>query len=166
MPSVATQPMAQMICASPALARAELRYVIAYQALRQSLSNDGQKNLVVEADNFVRQTTDACGIPKSGALNREPTAGEVGCIQSRFNAKRNELVGRLGGDALEEGSLTPEQAMAIQTALQGKGYLPSDADIDGVFGPVTRSAILRWQNAVGVRQTGFGSQAMLDALSR
>jgi hypothetical protein len=41
-PAVATQPLAQLICSSDRIARADLSYVIAYMALRQ-ISNDADR---------------------------------------------------------------------------------------------------------------------------
>jgi peptidoglycan hydrolase-like protein with peptidoglycan-binding domain len=43
----------------------------------------------------------------------------------------------------------------LQASLQKLGFLPSDARIDGIYGPATRSAISTWQTARGRSITGF-----------
>ena len=49
-PAIATQPLAQTICSSDELATADLSYVIAYSALRQTLSDQERKTLNTEAN--------------------------------------------------------------------------------------------------------------------
>jgi hypothetical protein len=71
-PVVANQPLAQLICSSDRIARAELSYVIAYMALRQ-ISNDAeQATMRADADAFTGRITDECGIPRTGRLGGRP----------------------------------------------------------------------------------------------
>jgi peptidoglycan hydrolase-like protein with peptidoglycan-binding domain len=52
--------------------------------------------------------------------------------------------------------------VVLQARLQELGYLRATAKIDGVYGPVTRAAIIAWQTAVQLPATGlFGDS---DAL--
>jgi peptidoglycan hydrolase-like protein with peptidoglycan-binding domain len=162
---VANQPLAQIICSSDELARLDLSYVIAHQALRQTLDDKGRTALRDDANSFVVAVVEQCELPKSGALNRTPTQREIVCIKGRYELKRQELLNRLSGPGLEEAKLEPEEALAIQRALQAKALLPATAAIDGLFGPTTRTALASWQRSVGLRETGFGSRSVLDQLS-
>jgi S1-C subfamily serine protease len=164
-PAVQKQPLAQLICASPTVARAELHYVIAFQALRQISDDAARQTMRAEADAFTQRTTAECGVPAAGYLGgRAPTSAETGCFLDHFNLERSRLFSRLNGDAMDEAQLSPEQTVAIQRALKEKGLLPANEAIDGVFGPATRTAIGDWQRSVGQRATGFGSAAMLGQL--
>jgi len=162
---VATQPLAQMICRNRTLAYVELSYVIAYQALREASTPAMRKAMVDDANALVIAINDECNIPKTGVLLAPPTESNVQCIKVRFDRQRGELISRLSGVAREEGTLEPADTIAIQQGLQAKSYLSADAIIDGVFGPVSRQAILAWQKDAGFPETGFGSRAMLAALS-
>ena len=162
---VGTQPLAQMICRSRTLAHVELSYVIAYQALRESSAPAVRKAMVDDANALVVAINDECNIPKTGVLLAPPTETNVHCIKTRFDRQRFELISRLSGAARDEGILEPAETIAIQRGLQSKSYLPATADIDGVFGPVSRQAILAWQKDNSLPETGFGSKAMLAALT-
>jgi peptidoglycan hydrolase-like protein with peptidoglycan-binding domain len=164
-PAVQKQPLAQLICASPAVSRAELSYVIAYSALRQTSTDTERATMHAEADAFTRRMTEECGIQPTGYLGgRAPTQIETSCLLDHFSVERGRLLMRLNGEAMEEARLAPEQTMTIQMLLKNKGFLTANEAIDGVFGPTTRSAIGDWQRSVGQRATGFGSAAMLDQL--
>ena len=161
--NVANQPLAQIMCASDELARLDLSYVIAYQALRESTDGQGRKVLAVEANAFSLSVTEQCNIPKSGVLGRTAAPGEIACIKERLQLQRRMLMNRLSGELLEEAKLLPEETLAIQRALQGKGHLSDTATVDGVIGPATRSAISAWQRSVGQRETGVASRAIISA---
>ena len=163
--NVAKQPVAQIICYSDELARLDLSYVIAYQALRHTLNDQGRRELTAEANALILSVTEQCNIPKFGALGRTPTSQEIACIKGRYELKQRTFLGRLSGDALEEAKLQPEEILTIQKTLQTKGLLPATATIDGVFGPMTRTAISTWQQSAGLPDTGFGSRSALTQLS-
>ena len=75
------------------------------------------------------------------------------------------LINRTSGAARDEATLTPAETVGIQRALQLGQYLPATATLDGVFGPVTRTAIAAWQRENGLPATGFGSQALLQRMT-
>jgi S1-C subfamily serine protease len=154
-----------MICRSRELAYAELAYVIAYQALREASTPAVRKAMVDDANALVVAINEECNIPTKGVLLAAPTETNVQCIKERFERQRLQLIARLSGVAREEGILEPAEAVAIQRGLQAKSYLPATADIDGVFGPMSRQAILAWQRDTGLPETGFGSRAMLAILN-
>jgi hypothetical protein len=159
------QPLAEIICASDEMARIDLSYGIKYQALQQSLDERGRAALRNDANTFVLGVTQQCNIPKSGNFGRVPTLGEIACIKDRYELEQRKLLGRMSGDALEEAKLEPEEALMIQQALREKTFLPKTATIDGLFGPLTRAAVASWQRSVGLRETGYGSKAMLAKLA-
>lgn len=163
--AVGTQPLAQMICNSGELAYWELSYVIAYQALREASSPEQRKAMIEEANSLVIALNDQCSIAKTGALQRPPTAQEVSCIKTHFQDERRSLINRTTGEAREEAVLEPADTIAIQKGLQQKSYLPPSATIDGVLGPVTRSAIISWQRDNGVREFAYGSKALITQLT-
>jgi peptidoglycan hydrolase-like protein with peptidoglycan-binding domain len=55
-----------------------------------------------------------------------------------------------------------EQVMAIQRLLRDVGFLKEEPD--GIFGPITRTAILDYENGVGLVQTGEPTRALFDSL--
>jgi peptidoglycan hydrolase-like protein with peptidoglycan-binding domain len=166
-PAVQKQPLAQLICASPAVSKAELSYVITYSALRQTSTDAERATMRTEADAFTRRTTEDCGFQPTGYLGgRAPTATETTCLLDHFSGERGRLFMRLNGEAMDEAQLTPEQTMTIQMLLKNKGFLAANEAIDGVFGPTTRSAIGDWQRSLGQRATGYGSTALLADLQQ
>jgi S1-C subfamily serine protease len=160
--AVVTQPLAQMICANKELAYWELSYVIAYQALKETATANERKNMVSEANDLVIRLNEQCSIPKTGAIQRGPADQEINCIKSLFQEERRRLLERATGAVREEAQLGPNDTIAIQKALQEQSYLSSGDVIDGVFGPVTRTALSSWQRDHGFRDTGFGSKAVLE----
>jgi peptidoglycan hydrolase-like protein with peptidoglycan-binding domain len=55
--------------------------------------------------------------------------------------------------------------MALQRDLAEVGFLRRSATIDGVYGPITRAAIVAWQKARGRYMTGFLSEEEAKLLS-
>jgi S1-C subfamily serine protease len=163
--AVASQPLAQLICASRELSYWELSYVIAYQAMKEAATPSERKDMVSEANDLVIKLNDQCSIPKTGAIQRGPTDQEVSCIKTLFQEEKGRLIQRATGNAREEAQLQPNDTIAIQKALQDQSYLSKTDLIDGVFGPVTRTAISTWQRDHNVRDTGFGSKALFEQLS-
>lgn len=162
--AVSTQPLAQMICVSAELSLWELGYVIAYQAVRESASPAAKKAMVDEANALVVEMNADCGIPTAGRIQQPPTPAEVACIRGKFSAARSSLIGRATGLAKDEAILVPVETIAIQAALQSQNHLPATATLDGVFGPMTRTAIASWQRENGQRETGFASKTLLQQL--
>jgi len=165
-PAVGGQPLAQIICSSDEVARAELAYVMAYQALRQNADSNGQRILKAEADATARDMNYRCILRKSSGSNLPALDEEISCLKRLFDLERASFLERLQGDALEEARLTPEQAIAIQQGLKEKGLLANDALVDGVFGPITRAAITNWQRSAGLRETGFATSTTFAELGR
>ena len=53
--------------------------------------------------------------------------------------------------------------LELQTMLEERGHIPGP--IDGVFGPMTRSAVAGFQNASGLDESGTVDQATWDGLA-
>lgn len=160
-----TQALAQAICRNKELAYWELSYVIAYQALREASSPEVRKAMVDEANALVLRINDQCGLPSIGGLTGPPSVEQLACVRGLFQESRLALISRTVGPAREEATLTPQETVAIQRGLQVNQHLPATATIDGVFGPVTRTAIASWQRENGLPATGFGSQALLQQMA-
>ena len=163
--AASTQALALAICRNKELAYWELSYVIAYQALREASSPEVRKAMVDEANALVLRMNDQCGLPSTGGLTGPPPVDQLACVRNLFQESRLALISRTVGPAREEATLTPQETVAIQRGLQVSQHLPATATVDGVFGPVTRTAIASWQRESGLPATGFGSLALLQQMS-
>lgn len=157
--SKATQPLAKMICASPALSKLDLRFAQAYWALRQQVGPQGQHQLLQKAIDFGNSVLQACGIPESG-----PVLGSPDCVAAQYERQRSVWLSRLNGPAHEEATRPIRQHIALQGDLRKLGFLPATEKIDGVYGPAMRAAILAWQGVNKRPQTGFLSDADASVL--
>jgi predicted outer membrane repeat protein len=157
-------PLAQFICTSPDLSRADLEFVQAYYALRQQVGPAGWQALKREDIDFQHRTDVRCGIAPSGALPPD-TAALAACLRLGYTMQRSIWLSRLSGAALEEARRPVEQHVALQRDLQWLGFLPPTATVDGVFGGATRSAILTWQQSKGMPVTGFLGDQDAQALA-
>lgn len=141
-------PLAQLICSSPELSEADLRYVQAYQALRAQADPSGRTTLRQEAVTFNQTVRARCGIGASDSgKTADPTA--IPCVLQLYLAQRNRLAARLSGPAAEEAARPLQAHLGLQADLKALGFLPPDSAIDGVYGPATRTAILEWQQSRG-----------------
>jgi S1-C subfamily serine protease len=163
--AASTQALAQAICRNKELAYWELSYVISYQALRESSLPEVRKAMVDEANALVLRMNDQCGLPSTGGLTAPPSVEQLACVRNLFQESRLILISRTVGPAREEATLMPPETVAIQRGLQVSQHLPATAAMDGVFGPVTRTAIASWQRENGLPATGFGSQALLQQMA-
>jgi len=147
-------PLAQLICSHPDLWKAELRAAQAFQALYAQLNPTGQRSLSREWAALFETVRSQCGI---GARNSGKTANPtaIPCVRQHYISHRDILVRRLTGAAVEEVARPLEAYVALQADLKRLGFLPSDAVVDGEYGPITRTAIRQWQQSRGRRITGF-----------
>jgi peptidoglycan hydrolase-like protein with peptidoglycan-binding domain len=75
------------------------------------------------------------------------------CVISTYRVRANALRSKLTGDALAEVKLSPEQRADIQARLVSMGLLADKPD--GEFGPNTRAAIRKFQQANGLEGGAF-----------
>ena len=154
-------PLAQLFCTVPDLARLDLVFVQTYQALRQQLTPAGQTALRREAVEFGLAVRADCGI--AGAETDSPSAPfppaappeAVPCVAHEYIAQRAKWAARLTGAAAEEANRSLEQQAILQSKLQHLGFLPPTEKVDAVFGTDTRAAIEAWQAARGLPVTGL-----------
>jgi uncharacterized protein len=156
----ASTPLARLICGNAELSKTDLRLNQAFYALRFGLDPSGRSALDAEDRDFVNEVILACGIPESSTAD----GGSSDCIAEWYGRKRSQWMARLSGTAREEASRSLEQCIALQAALQRLQFLPSSASIDGVYGGVTRTAILGWQQANNRQATGIVGDADAAAL--
>lgn len=160
--AVSSQPLARIICSDQDLSRLDLAYVAAYQALRHSLPAPQRTALAKEAQVYTERNQKECSVAATMGATSAISSQTVSCLRAAYARMAQELRGRLRDGALEEAGLPPEQFPLIQQALKDKGYLPIDAQVDGVFGPATRSAIGAWQRANKQTETGFAGPQLLS----
>lgn len=163
-------PLAQLVCSTPSLALLDMQFVQAYEALYQQAGASGQssvRHLDLQFDMGVRTT---CGIGLSQASNPSPTppppapSGASACVIPLYQQQITLWKGMLNGAALEEANRPIQDQVALQTRLQAMGFLPAQAQMDGVFGTGTRAAIKQWQTGVGRLPTGLLGDADAQAL--
>lgn len=159
------RPETQLICATPDLSRAELAFTQTYYALRQTVGEDGWQRLKTESIDFSTVTLRQCRVPSSGSLPPD-TSDMVSCLARAYERQRAAWLSRLSGPAADEARRPIERHVALQSLLRDKGFLPSAARIDGVYGSATRSAISAWQRANNLPVSSFlgdTDASMLDA---
>ena len=157
-------PLANLICSSPALSRDDLKMVQAYQALWFSLSTSGRDDLIQQSIAFTENVTDGCGIPTRGSgLSALPSV--IPCVDEYYRRQRDVYAARLTGAPAQEVNRPLAQHTALQQDLQALGFLPRDAAIDGDYGPATRAAIEAWQQSRGLDVTGFLGDADASLLA-
>lgn len=153
----------RLTCTNVMLARAEIRLVQTYYALRHSVGTGGQNSLKSEFLSFIVATRRTCGLPPvepSRDQSQFPlTANAASCVAVAYDAQRIAWTRRLPGPAAEEAARAPEQNFALQSSLHRLGFIPQNASIDGIFGTGTRNAMLAWQRAKGRAETGFFNDA-------
>ena len=165
---VPRDPLAQLICAHPQLAEADLTFVQVYEAYRQQLSPAGQKALRQESIDFGLSVRANCGIGNAQASANGPLPPAappeaVGCVQNAYEQQRALWASHLTGAAQEEAKRPISEHIGLQRDLQTIGLLPINDTIDGVFGPDTRVAIQSFQQTMNLPVTGLlGTQ---DALA-
>jgi peptidoglycan hydrolase-like protein with peptidoglycan-binding domain len=144
--AAARQPLAQMLCTDPELARLDIRFGQAYWVLYQQLGAGGQRALKEEDAAFLNSVQQQCAIPKSGPLTPEALQGR-GCVEQSYENQRTAWFSRLNGAAAEEAVREPERHIALQVALRSIGFLAPADMLDGVYGSSTRTAIATWQRS-------------------
>ncbi|MFL5282547.1 MAG: peptidoglycan-binding protein [Rhodopila sp.] len=159
---VPRDPLAQLICNSPALSKLDLGFVQTYQALRQQLAESPlQPALRQESLNFGLAVRSSCGIAMAQAANARvplpPPAppGAEACVLQEYERQRALWRDRLSRPAAEEAARPIEQQIMIQAALQRLSFLSSADTADGIFGTATRAAIVAWQLSAGRPATGL-----------
>jgi clan AA aspartic protease (TIGR02281 family) len=162
--SKAVTPLALMICGDRELSRTDFRFSQAYWALLQHLRPSEQAQLKSEDIQFIVQVQQQCGLPTSGPLT-PPAWQSRDCIKDAYERQRGAWLARLMGSAYEEAIRSPEHHLMLQKALQDLGFIPA-GQIDGVYGPTTRTGIAAWQSVQGLAVTGLVGDADARMIER
>jgi peptidoglycan hydrolase-like protein with peptidoglycan-binding domain len=195
--TVVTNTVATILCNVPEAAKADWDLNATEWALGYMLDDKRRKVFEQEQQNWRHSLDQRCGLPPfetqqeqafrnmAGQVTRQILGGRglpipqmpgpqpltqahVNCLINIYNSRVEALRTRLSGDALAESKLSVEQHIAIQMALEAKGFLRSDqvgpGTHDGEFGPITRKAIRQFQQGLGEAPTGFFSYEQVKTL--
>jgi len=122
-------PLGRLVCENPSLARSDLTFVQAYQALRQASSPQQQALLRNEATAFGRAVRTRCGLlPPAAAI--PPAASQ--CVAAAYEQQRAGWVARLAGAAAQEAGRAIDEQILLQRDLQVIGLLAPTEPINGV----------------------------------
>lgn len=158
------EPLAQMICGDAALARLDLSFVQAFQALQHQAGEMGQRSVRQEANDFHSAVLTRCGVPTapprtgrgaSDPIPIAPPATARPCVVSLYREQRQAWLLRLLPNARQEAERPLERHISLQGALAELGFLPRGSSLDGNYGPATRNAIMSWQRSIGLAEDGF-----------
>jgi tetratricopeptide (TPR) repeat protein len=154
----AKSPLALLIClGGEETARADWDFKIAHWARNFSLDKGDRAAFWEDQDKWSRSLNQKCGL-SAPPFSRQQTS----CVIDAYKERAALYRSKMSGDALAESRMTPEQLLQIQQALTTLGFF--DGEADGEFGPVTRAAIRRYQEAHGSPQNDSLSIAQSQAL--
>jgi S1-C subfamily serine protease len=155
-PNAQRDALAQLICLDDGLARLDLAFVQAFQALRHQVGEAGARDLRREAVEFGQGVVRQCGLPTAaGPARSEVLRPARGCVEAAYSEQRRVWISRLSPIAREEAERLLERHIAMQRMLQELGHIPATSTVDGIYGPATRTAIAAWQRTAGVQETGL-----------
>lgn len=158
----------RLSCSDPTLARADIRLVQTYYAMRGAASPDARKAMKSRFLSMIIATRQKCGLPAVAPGTDQsaiPLPGDAAaCVATAYDQQHDTWLSTLSGPAEEEAKRAPERNIALQGKLQALGFLPRSAVLDGIFGTGVRDAISRWQTLVGRSSTGFLADADVLAL--
>jgi hypothetical protein len=151
--------LGSILCADRAGAIVDWDVDAAFQALKSSGQPAGQETVVHAHQHWIESTSRTC------RLNKQPTYSpqQRQCVLNAYSARAHAYRSKLRGDALAEARMSPEERAALQNKLISLGLLHSSAD--GIFGPVTRDAIQRYQERIGEPETQFLSMSQRKRLA-
>jgi tetratricopeptide (TPR) repeat protein len=138
--TIAKSATARILCLDQAGANADWDLSSAYWARLFSLPENARDRFEQVHENWFPSLSRACDL-QEGQSNFSFEQRQ--CVLNGFRRRADSYRSLLRGDALLESKLTPEQHVEIQQALIVRKYL--DGHADGEFGPITRSAIKRFQ---------------------
>lgn len=152
-------PAAQITCRDDDLTAASFRVAQAYYAVRGATDPSIWPTYKQRAVDFLKATIRTCEIPARGAVPLERMRLVKACMLNDMNQQRGHWIAelrRLGNaDAVAEAEREPLEHVRQQQWLKDQGWLPADAEIDGIYGEGTRNAIRRMQASKGLPLTGF-----------
>lgn len=161
-------PAAQTICGDDELSSTSFRVTQAYYALRGATDRSQWQSLKQTAIEFLKSTLRNCELPARGSVPTEKISTVKACLLRDAGVQRRYWIGELqktgNNDALSEAERDPAEHLRLQQSLKEAGFLPQEAEIDGVYGEGTRDAIRKLQAANGVAANGFLSPTLVASL--
>ncbi len=164
----ANTPLPTLICADAGLRRVDLDMARAFYALRQ-LRPEAAAELKEASNDLVKRTLTTCRIPETGKVTAAVRKA-IPCVAATYQRQRDAWSARVGREgpvsARQEIARSLEDHVRLQEALRNAGYLPSDATADGVYGGVTRKALVAFAEAEGMAADGFLGDGLASKLGR
>lgn len=164
----ANTPLPTLICEDAGLRRVDLDMARAFYALRQ-LRPEAAVELKEASNDLVKRTLASCRIPEAGKVTAAVRRA-IPCIAATYQRQRDAWSARVGREgpasARQEISRSLEEHVRLQDALRNAGYLPADASADGVYGGVTRKALVAFAEAEGMTADGFLGDGLASKLGR
>ena len=163
----ARSPFENLLCATPDIRRADLALYQPFYVLRFA-APDRQPPWRERSTEFSRQTQSGCKIPDQGDLSARQKRAALACVLAAYERQRDlwlREVAALGSAAANEEARRPiEEQVRLQGLLKTAGYL--DAEVDGIFGGLTRRGIAAFQTGAGLPSDGFMNAATAEQLDR
>ena len=157
--SKAKSPIALTICSNQYAALTDWELSSAYLALYFSKPDDASAEFRSNHHEWLDQLELRC------LLRSQPSI----CIGDAYGSRARVYRSQLEGDALAEAYLSKDERIRIQARLTELGYYPNVRP-DGLFGPMTREAIKKFQASIALPSSNFLSldqrRSLFDAISR
>jgi len=157
--SKAKSPIALTICSNQYAALTDWELSSAYLALYFSKPDDASAEFRSNHHEWLDQLELRC------LLQSQPSI----CIGDAYGSRARVYRSQLEGDALAEAYLSKDERIRIQARLTELGYYPNVRP-DGLFGPMTREAIKKFQASIALPSSNFLSldqrRSLFDAISR
>ena len=156
-------PAAELVCSDDELSRASSELSQVYYAVRGSVDQSLWQGYKQKAVEFLKAALRRCEIPAKAKVSNDRLSATKVCLLDDIRQQRAYWLAELRSlnkpEALEEATRSTDQNIRLQQALRDQGWLPADAEIDGVFGEGTRQAVRRMQTSRGMSATGLLSDA-------
>lgn len=163
----AVTPLPILICENAGLRQLDLEMARPFYLLRH-LQPDEASALKAESNELVKRTLESCRIPETGKVNGALRARAVPCIVSAYQRQKDAWAARVGRDggpsARQELARPIKEHVRLQDALRTAGLLPGGAVADGVYGGITRRAVVALAEAENLPSDGFLSNTLADRL--
>jgi S1-C subfamily serine protease len=155
-----SDPHVYLICTDDRLAKEWLVLSQAAYALRYQMGEEAYLPLMrAEGGAAWNVLRISCPVASPG-----PGYDVVSCIEPHIQRHRSWILSHLNSMGLEEATRDIYEHVRLQRILVDLHYLPGIAD--GVFGPATRDAILRFQRHNGLVLSGFLTSETAEAVER
>lgn len=162
-----TNPIGTLICRNDDARWIVLEQSRAYYLMRH-LRPSEREELAAASVSFQRKLVERCGV-RAALSNASKQSKAILCVTAGFAEETRKLrsaIERIAtSDATEELARPIDDHLQLQGELQEQGYLPADGDIDGIYGPKTRTALEQLAYAAGFPARGVMSNRAAEALT-